>query len=342
MPRVNRKYERKDFSKLLAELNPTVAEEEPAPVVEKPVPAPKAPSTPPVVSQYRRRRSSLMDRPAMRYAFSIKKGIAHDRDCSYVSDIRDEDFDMRSCYPEEGISCPECQKIALLRSAISDNEQSKVGICHHLLSEQLATMTDLKQLILTEKAKISDISPESIKVHVGEDSWKILFTSKGLRLMHNNYYVTDRLSRVFTKEFHIQNDSGIHTIHHYIAIMTGYSWKAHIEMFLRREEAQYQYTLRTELAETQNTRRLRRFAFLSSWYVFVDCGNHARKLLRKKKLSPQMVNLLHFGESPYALKACRIWWWQKGHFMEIMEELKEYSVTSERYEYIDYCRELVS
>ena len=85
MPRVLRKYEHVDFTSLLNEINGTCAKQpDAADVSTKPVPIAAVTE----VSPERRRRDSLLSNRNMRYVYSTRDFVLHDRDCPRVSAIQ--------------------------------------------------------------------------------------------------------------------------------------------------------------------------------------------------------------------------------------------------------------
>lgn len=115
MARANKGYQREDFSGLFSELQGS-ANSKPQKNEDR-----KQWLQINEVSPAKRRRSSKMDNHAMKYAYSKKLWVLHDRDCVLVPMIHDEDFEMMEALDISMGTCSRCYRMALIRAGIGDD-----------------------------------------------------------------------------------------------------------------------------------------------------------------------------------------------------------------------------
>lgn len=337
MPRVNRNYEREDFSSLLTELQK--AEH------KSPVPRLILASPPEEVSDARRRRTSLMDKRDLRIVFSRIDKIQHDRTCSLVKKISDDDFDMQSRFSTEMPYCPVCYRKALIRNAIHVDDMKMVDAYFNFFNRIRAHKNELRRLLINHNAQLSNIQRDSVTIKVNEDSWLIRRTEQGeLLLLHNNYEVIDESTRRFKEGFHLQFDFGDPSFHNLVSIMVGYTWENHLKGQARAEAAKLlaakQEELRTRLMPIKNYMKLKKASLFSQFFAVIDCNDQLVNMAKNQKLPLFVVTKTALGsdDSPYALIICEIPRWKdKSELLVAIEELKEYSVIEDYDDYANYC-----
>lgn len=226
MSRAIRNYKHSDFSNLLKEMKM----ERRTDCIAK-ISSPHSSYTPksPIneVSKAKRLRDSLMSNPKMRYVYSVSDGVLHDRECICVKSIPDEEFRMISEFSTEMSWCPQCYRKALIRAAVFDDVW-RIDAYVNIFERLGASDRDLFTLIIEHKARTYLVGLDFVCLKVHEDKWMIRMCSDGPRLYHNSYTILENNDRLIKNEFHLQNDHRIHTFHHFVCIMSQYSWSAHI------------------------------------------------------------------------------------------------------------------
>ncbi|MBQ5748904.1 MAG: hypothetical protein IIV87_01980, partial [Oscillospiraceae bacterium] len=153
MPRVMRNYEHADFSELLNEMHSENVSEE----LFSDMAASKTMAAA-EVSTARRRRDSLLGNRKMRYAYSAKKFVLHDRACRHVNAIRDEDFEMLSEFCLSMPLCEECFYTAVLRSAIDYDDEKYIDAYVNIFQRFGADTKELYRLLIENHARLFDVT----------------------------------------------------------------------------------------------------------------------------------------------------------------------------------------
>lgn len=336
MPRVSRNYERTDFSDLLAKMHSAATDENTAQV-------PVTVSAPEEVSEARRRRSSLMDKREMKYAFSRADGILHDRDCPLVKRIEDSDFAMQSEFSQDKTLCRRCYRKAMIRSAVHLDDTKKIDAYLSFFNRIHASNDALFELLIENDAKLSDIQLDSVTVRVNEDRWMIrMIDQDRLHLLHNDYETEDN-TRYFDKAYHLQKDGSIYSFRHFVFLMCHYSWEEHKAAKEKAEAAKVlhkqQNDLRNRLQSVKNCSRVKRLALFHHYYALIDCNGRIRPIANKKGLRLTIMEETTLGEpsSPYKLVVCRVKRTEVKDFLVAVDALKEYSIAAGYSEYADFC-----
>jgi len=339
MPRVLRKYEHVDSTSLLNEINGTCAKQpDAADVSTKPVPIAAVTE----VSPERRRRDSLLSNRNMRYVYSTRDFVLHDRDCPRVSAIRDEDFHMLPGYNLSMTYCKECHKKALLRSAIPLDDAKHIAAYVNIFNAFGATLDDIQALVIEHKAQVHDVTLDSVQIKVRDDNWIIRIYQNKLQLFHNNYEVLDNYERLFRPAFHLQQISGGPAAYHnVINTIFNYSWPAHVNRLIAQEREHQRNLLRARLSSVANISRNKRFSLLYKYYTIIDCNKKAKEYCKKQEVQLTVISGDKSGDT-YRPLVCRVRRWEDKRFHVAMDRLKEYSVISDHLDYADRCIERLS
>lgn len=180
------------------------------------------------VSPEKRRRSSLMDNPKMRYILDTRRNRFHDRDCPVAETIKDQDFSMvAELVPEDWQrhDCRYCYQMSLIRKGIGD--QGKYINAYLKIFQALKANTFcLETLFLQHDATLVNAFPAqcALCIQVGEDRWIIQQTDGKNRLWHNNYRVLPSGERVFLDQFHAETgqEEVVGSFRHFVYIMCGH------------------------------------------------------------------------------------------------------------------------
>ena len=330
-------YERRDFSGLLAELQGNALE----PAIEQSPPEKPQPKERIVfISPDTRRRASLLSNPRMRYAYSQIDNTIHDRECDVLKTIKDQDFRMLSDFDTNRPICRHCYRKAIVRSGIGDDAKL-INAYVRIFDRLKATVTDLKELIIENGARLSAIDIDRVVIKVHDDRWMICFVNNKPLLYHNNYSVLDNYQRLFSVGYHLQNDGGVHTFHNFARMMLSYSWDEHVERLKAKALAELQAKLRHRLSVMANWIRVPRFSLINSYYTIVDCNHRLGRFLRKNGMQFVPTDKEPLPDTPYRLVTCRIPKWKQKSFLEVMEAMKEYSIIEGYHDYAEVCEKKV-
>jgi len=332
-----KRYHHTDYSALLKELQNKSAAQ-PAPVSTGTAPLSPAPSHSEVSSE-RRKRDRLMGNRKMLYAYDSELNILHDRDCIFVKSIKDRNFRMTSAFSSDFSFCPKCFRRALVRTAISD-DWKHLDAYLHILKLLRASNYDLHTLIIENNARFYDAAPDHICIKVHDDSWLLRPDEEAPRLFHNNYPVIGNYERLFQPGFHPQYVGGRPCFHQFAEVIRTYSWEKHVERLKAQELAARKHQVRNELAAVCNYIRLPVFSLFFLHYRFLDCNSKAKSLCRKRGIGIKYLFSITDADPDFRISACRIPRWKRKAFQSAMDDLKEYSVRTCRFDYGSRCNAL--
>lgn len=219
-----RGYEHTDFADLLNELqgnHKEVAEEGSAAgsdagtlVLTRSVPE---------ESEYRHR---IMSDQKIRYLYSRRERVIHDKHCECAKAIRDGDLEWAEEYRADLKPCPECGVQAYIAAGAKDPKE----IDRYCQFFEKAGMTEkqIRSMYIDQGMK-TRIYPDAMTIWYKEDTWRIkTLPKKGhVQLYHNNYMVRKKGVREFTQGFHIQSLSCEDTnIGYALSIIKNYEYKS--------------------------------------------------------------------------------------------------------------------
>ncbi|MBQ8263475.1 MAG: hypothetical protein IJY96_01715 [Oscillospiraceae bacterium] len=289
------------------------------------------------MSEDRRRRDRLMGNRQMRYAYSVFDAVLHDRDCPELRKIRDKDFYMLEDFCPEMELCPLCANKALVRSAIGDDVKhldAYVGT----LKRFGARMVDLQEFILKGKGRFAAVDIDSLCVELGDDRWIICREDGVLHLYHNNYEVIGNFERIFREGYHLQGDGEAHSFRYYVNYICTYSWQEHVELMKAEALERKKAETRAALENAENMICEKR-GLIYIKFALLDCDRKALLMCRKRGLALKVQERIAL-DTPYEIIRLRIPRWKKKALTAAMDELKEYSVGAQFWDYAEKCAEI--
>lgn len=355
LPRVTRKYEHQDFSYLLQDLQENSFNKDKKPeeeYIEKNLSSPAGE----VVSIARRRRSSKMDNHSMGYAYSTSKMIIHDRDCKLVKSIPDDEFEMLKEFDPDMKTCKRCYRNALIRSGIGD-DRKRLRAYGLFFKDIGASNCDLYRLIIEHQATLEWQDRNTMKIHVNEDSWKVIHNEQGNSLYHNNYIYLDDYTRIFKEEYHEQMMYGPQTFHNMVNIMVQYSWEDHVDK-IKAEKEQTEILNPKAVNEADefimdntsnkpkdardirvtNYYQLKKFSFFYHSFVFLDTKEYmADQIFINHKIKVHFGRELENPNSDYIAVFIKVKKKETEEFLRSMEELENKMLLKGHKDYPDFC-----
>lgn len=213
MVREPQRYQRRDYSGLLRELNIQQARREDNGINGDSVPA-KA-------TRMRTARERVLQ---MKYVYSEKDKLFHEYECADVKKINDQDLRGSEEFPEQRDPCPVCLREKLLKDIVSAEGSKMFGLCFALMDKFGAKNKDLKMLRV-HQAQLYRVEPNAVYLKVGEDKWFVRESQGRLQLFHNNYARTNSV-RTIDAGFHLQMEGvNFANIARYVC---SYSWGKHL------------------------------------------------------------------------------------------------------------------
>ncbi len=228
------------------------------------------------------RRHSLMSNPNMRYVYSRKDLVFHDKLCPKIKAISNHDFQMVPNFKKEETWCRECYRKALIRAGISQDAK-RLSAYETFFERAGASIRNLFELFIENEAKISWVNTNMVQLKVHEDTWRVTCNTDGVELLHNNYIYLGNDSRLFTDGFHRQSTYGNDTFAGITKIMTSYSWEEH----QKRKEAKAAAEMAKQNADKQMLKPMHQSSSIKSILLHFVSGSASEKedaLFRLEKI----------------------------------------------------------
>lgn len=339
MPRVSRKYARKDYSHLLNKLQNQRQETSAQPRDKSEDRA--STSSPPVISPEARRRASLLGNKTMRYIISKATGEKHDRDCPCAAKIPDDAFDMTAEFPGWENFCWKCSRIAVIREGLHSDLNKQLDAAVFLFRKINASTRLIHSLFHEHGGQIFRIEEDSLFIKVREDSWIIQTTENGCMLYHNNYYVLEDDSRIISEGYHQQIEVPL-AFHFLYSTITSYSWAEHVKRKRAEELATRQEDARNQLVHIPNYMQLPRFSLFHAYFLVADCKDYIDREIGRSGLLAQLVIKGRYPQTKCTDSVYRVRKKDLRVFLSIVEEVKEYSVRTCSFDYGDFCEKRIA
>ena len=301
------------------------------------------------VADAKRLRKKALQNPEIRFIYSSKTGIVHDKDCYYVTNIDSEHFFATETFPEDMKTCPKCYRRALVRAGLSPSRTKDIDAYYDETYRIGVTEQELYKLTVQHHAQFCGVGHNRVRIKLNDDTWEIRKKDEFLLLLHNSYSVDSEYNRIFDGEFHLQIKAALHRGYGYfIYVMAGYSWDEHVRMLkeqaAKREIELFRQKQKDILSHTSNFVKVRRFSPLSLWYdyyLILDCNGKAPRFFYRNN-----VNAVEYGSRPdielFSLRRYRVPRRQRDLFVQSMNALKDYSLTQEFFDYADACTAMLS
>lgn len=217
-----KRYEHRDFSYLLKELNENAGSVD---IDGTCAVAVEPEESYVLVPRETEKRHRIMSNEKIKFLYSNKLGVIHEKHCICAKHIPDEELEYCQEYQTDLKPCPECMIQAYIISGAKDPKEidwylrffEKVGI-----TEERA-----KNIFIDNKMN-TRISPDIMTIWHKEDTWRIkALPKKGrVQVFHNNYKVKAKGERSFTQGFHLQSPACADTnIDYALSVIKNYKYK---------------------------------------------------------------------------------------------------------------------
>lgn len=321
-----RNHKETDFSSLIKKEEPPEKEEKMLKSNSKRGKKKKTKQQPKVVDTATRIRSSKMDNAKMKYAYSKRKMIIHDKDCSLVKNIPNIEFEMLEKLDIGMKLCLVCYRSALIRNGIEEGGK-KIPSYLMFFKEIGATNKDLYTLLLRHEAKIKLMDGNTLRVQEKEDSWLIKKSKDSDELFHNNYIKLEGLSRYITSGYHSQAVFPKGRFQQLMQVILKYSWTDHVE---------------SELNELpiKNYRKVKKLSLLNAHYVFVNNDEpFAEQLFVDNQIRVRFGKKKEIEGVLYHVISCKVRKRDSDTLQAAFEKLKLKLLLSGYTDYLNVCKD---
>lgn len=166
----------------------------------------KVANEPDAISKYRKR---ILEDTSVQYVYSERNHIIHQKHCSYVKSIRDTDLFYSERYLPEYKQCHKCANRSYILSGAKDPEHISQYIQWF---NTLHVPSQLLREMYVKHNMQTSLSNNALTIWNRDDTWKIIIleddtnSKKSVRLMHNNYHLSETGHRIFDHGFHVQSN----------------------------------------------------------------------------------------------------------------------------------------
>ena len=150
-------------------------------------------------------RNRIMSDETVKYIYSEKESILHDKHCLYAKEIPDSDLFYEKQYLPSMKQCPKCALRAYISSGAKDSQN--ISMYLKLFKQFQIKLKQIRHMYI-DCGMQTEAFPNMMMVWDREDAWKIQpIRGRGqVCLYHNNYHINEEGKRVFDKGFHIQSE----------------------------------------------------------------------------------------------------------------------------------------
>ena len=192
------------------------------------------------------RRDSLMSNTKIKYVYSSKDNLVHDKSCEKVHLIENECFMGSDIIPEGRIFCPDCYLNSLIRKGC-EADFKKVNLYRKFFRDGCLKTRDIEKLIVDCNAQIHMDTPDILQIKCNEDSWFIKADSGKYMLFHNSYVILNENERYIGKYHGFHPQGSYSKLYKALDYLEGYTWEKHLahkaevekakELQLKREKS---------------------------------------------------------------------------------------------------------
>lgn len=165
----------------------------------------------------------------IRYVFSSKDDVVHDKTCWMAERIPYEEFDASQKFPEGRRLCPYCKKQLYIRRAIGEDTKN-YPLYVRMFECGKVNFGIIERLLAEKGAKLHMETSDIMMVTCKEDTWKIEMDEEGkCMLYHNNYKRISDTERFIMSGFHLQKNYTA-PLYEFLKYIENYDWQKHVEM----------------------------------------------------------------------------------------------------------------
>lgn len=269
-------------------------------------------------------RELQMENPDMRYVLVNNSVLAHDKSCSEVTAIPDDQLFMVKDFPTERWFCDRCYYRALIRNGLAEGQAGRLDLYFEAFQSLRMEGGPLRKLILGYGAKLYDAEPDRIFLQAGEERWLLVAQGQQCQLYEIVSREDKHTGRVYTK---LRQD-----------LLDDFE-KVILRIGQYPLELQRQQSMKVQrrVLGTRNLRRLRCISVLYRYYIYADCLRQHRALGWKWGFPMKILDLQEYPDSCFSIIICRIRRRDEWLFMKAMKDMKYKSLTIDGNAYADFC-----
>ena len=171
------------------------------------------------------KRHRIMSDEKIKFLYSKKLGVIHDKHCSCAKDIPDDELEYSEEYLTNLKSCSTCTVRAYVVSGAKDSNEIEKYL---KFFERVGLTKEQAKNIFIDNGMRTRISLDSMTIWHKDDTWRIkALPMKGrVQVYHNNYRIIANGERAFTQGFHIQSSFCEDTnIDYALSVIKNYKYK---------------------------------------------------------------------------------------------------------------------
>ncbi len=156
-------------------------------------------------------RQRIMGDDKVKYIYSTKSKVIHDKSCVSARNIPDEYLVYLEEYSPEMSQCSHCAVKAYVRLGAKDFHNFKT---YEKLFQKMHLKEELLRHMYVDCRMQTKASDDFLMIWDREDKWKIVsLDNRGtVQLLHNNYHLLHNGERKFVRGFHIQGEYTDHVM----------------------------------------------------------------------------------------------------------------------------------
>ena len=175
-------------------------------------------------SRKQTKKEQLMKNPKIRYVYSDKGRVLHEKHCACTDAIKDEDLVGTEEFVEGMKTCKACRKPSIIAQGIEDPENFEEYIAWY---KTVSAGKPILHYMYVKCKMTTKLSCKELIVRCNEDTWKMKAVegTRKVILYHNNYRRRPDGTRVMGNGFHIQNKNyPERTFHEAINYISSYEY----------------------------------------------------------------------------------------------------------------------
>ena len=195
------------------------------------------------------KRASAMEDSQIRFIYSKKDNLVHDKKCTLISKINYEDFCASKELPSDREICNHCKRKIFIRNAIiSDNK--RFAWYFRFFENGKVKNQVLEKYLYHTNMRLHMNNIDQLIIKYKEDTWYIERNDEGRYLLyHNNYVMINDKERYITTGFHLQKNHPPYLVGIF-AYIEGYNWQKHLQSKKKLEKSTHSVSKKEVIEES--------------------------------------------------------------------------------------------
>lgn len=269
-------------------------------------------------------RELLLENPNKRYVLEKNSILAHDRSCTEIAAIPDNNFAMTEAFPTDRWFCDRCYFRALIRNGLSEGQEDRMERYYGVFQALQVEGGPLRKLMLGCKARLYDADSDRIFLRAGEERWLLVAEQQQCQL----YEIVSREDKQTGKVYSRLRQDVLGDFEEVVL---------RIEQYPLEKKRQESMKIQRRVLGTRNVRRVRCISVLYRYYIYADCLRQHRALGWKWGFPMKVMDIQEYPDSGFTTVVCRIRRRDEWLFMKAMKDMKYKSLAIDGNAYADFC-----